>query len=221
MSAHYVIAIDGPAASGKGTLARRLAQHLGFSYLDTGALYRAVGKAVRDGGGNPELESDAVLAAQNLAQSLKPEDLQNPALRTDEAGQDASKVAKYPQVRAALLQFQKDFAASPPEGIAGVVMDGRDIGTVICPDADVKLFVTATPEARSKRRYLELSAKGLKTSMEAVVADMKERDTRDSGRDTAPLKPADDAHILDTSTMDADAAFAAALAIVLKGLKRA
>lgn len=221
MSAHYVIAIDGPAASGKGTLARRLAQHLGFAYLDTGALYRAVGKAVRDGGGNPELESDAVFAAQNLAQSLKPEDLQNPALRTDEAGQDASKVAKYPQVRAALLQFQKDFAASPPEGIAGVVMDGRDIGTVICPDADVKLFVTATPEARSKRRYLEQSAKGLKTSMEAVVADMKERDTRDSGRDTAPLKPADDAHILDTSTMDADAAFAAALAIVLKGLKRA
>lgn len=221
MSAHYVIAIDGPAASGKGTLARRLAQHLGFAYLDTGALYRAVGKAVRDEGGNPDVESDAVLAAQNLAQSLKPEDLQNPALRTDEAGQDASKVAKYPQVRAALLQFQKDFAATPPEGIAGVVMDGRDIGTVICPDADVKLFVTATPEARSKRRYLELSAKGLKTSMEAVVADMKERDARDSGRDTAPLKPAHDAHILDTSTMDADAAFAAALAIVLKGLKRA
>lgn len=220
MSAHYVIAIDGPAASGKGTLARRLARHLGFAYLDTGTLYRAVGKAVRDGGGNPEFESDAVFAAQNLAHSLKAEDLQNPALRTDEAGQDASKVAKYPQVREALLQFQKDFAASPPEGIAGVVMDGRDIGTVICPDADVKLFVTASTEVRSKRRYLELTAKGLKTSMEAVMADMTERDARDSGRDTAPLKPAEDAHILDTSMLDADAAFAAALAIVLKGLQR-
>ncbi len=220
MSAHYVIAIDGPAASGKGTLARRLARHLGFAYLDTGTLYRAVGKAVRDGGGNPEFESDAVFAAQNFAHSLKAEDLQNPALRTDEAGQDASKVAKYPQVREALLQFQKDFAASPPEGIAGVVMDGRDIGTVICPDADVKLFVTASTEVRSKRRYLELTAKGLKTSMEAVMADMTERDARDSGRDTAPLKPAEDAHILDTSMLDADAAFAAALAIVLKGLQR-
>lgn len=216
MKDHIVIAIDGPAASGKGTLARKLAAHFGYAYLDTGALYRAVGKAVRDAGGNPEDESDAVAAALTLAKTMKPQDLQNTALRTDEAGQDASRVAKFPGVRAALLQFQKDFAANPPEGVAGVVLDGRDIGTVICPHADVKLFVTASTEVRSKRRYLELTAKGIDTTMDAVLADMKERDARDSGRDTAPLKPADDAHILDTSDMDAEEAFITALATVAK-----
>lgn len=219
MKDHIVIAIDGPAASGKGTLARKLAKHFGYAYLDTGALYRAVGKAVRDAGGDPEDESDAVAAAQNLAKTLKPEDLQNPALRTDAAGQDASRVAKFAGVRTALLQFQKDFAANPPEGVAGVVLDGRDIGTVICPDADVKLFVTASTEVRSKRRCLELTSKGIDTTMEAVLADMKERDARDSGRDTAPLKPANDAHILDTSDMDAEEAMDAALSIAKKSIK--
>lgn len=219
MKDHIVIAIDGPAASGKGTLARKLAAHFGYAYLDTGALYRAVGKAVRDAGGNPEDESDAVAAAQTLAKTMKPEDLQNAALRTDAAGQDASRVAKFVGVRTALLQFQKDFAANPPEGVAGVVLDGRDIGTVICPHADVKLFVTASTEVRSKRRYLELTSKGIDTTMDAVLADMKERDARDSGRDTAPLKPADDAHILDTSEMDAEKAMDTALSIAEKSIK--
>ncbi len=216
---HIVIAIDGPAASGKGTLARKLADHLGYSYLDTGALYRAVGKAVLDAGGDPDIESDAMDAAQKLASSLKPEDLQDPALRNDAIGQAASKVGKFAGARTALLQFQKDFAAHPSKGVKGVVLDGRDIGTVICPDADVKLFVTASTEVRSKRRFSELTAKGINTSLEAVLADMKERDARDSGRDTAPLKPADDAHILDTSDMDAQKTMDAALSIIQKSLK--
>ena len=210
----FVIAIDGPAASGKGTLARTLAGRLGYAYLDTGALYRLVGYKVLESGGDAADEAVALYAAQNLSQTLKPDDLQNPALRTDNVGQAASKVAKFAGVRAALLQFQKDFAAKPPAGVSGVILDGRDIGTVICPDAPVKLFVTASVEERSKRRYLELTAKGISTTMDDVLADMKERDARDSGRDTAPLKPADDAHILDTSQMDAAAVLEKALSII-------
>lgn len=214
--AHMIIAIDGPAASGKGTLARKLAQRLNYAYLDTGALYRCVGKAVLDAGQDPASEAHAVAAAKSLSGTLKPEDLQDPALRTDVVGQAASMVAKYPDVRQALFDFQRSFAAKPitAEPVGGVILDGRDIGTVICPDADVKLFVTANTEERAKRRYLELTAKGIKTAESAVLAEMVERDARDSGRDTAPLKPADDAHILDTTTMSEGEVMERAISIV-------
>lgn len=213
---HIIIAIDGPAASGKGTLARKLAQRLGYAYLDTGALYRCVGKAVLDAGGDPANEMTAVRAAKSLSGALKPEDLQNPALRNDTVGQAASMVAKFAPVRQALLDFQKEFAAHPvtETPVGGVILDGRDIGTVICPDAPVKLFVTASTEERASRRFKELTGKGIETSYEAVLADMKERDARDSGRETAPLKPAADAHILDTSTMNEGEVMERALSII-------
>jgi cytidylate kinase len=205
-----IIAIDGPAASGKGTLARRLADHLGLAYLDTGLLYRAVGMAVVDAGGDPS-DADAAAAA---ARRLDPEALRNPALRLDEAGQAASKVAAIPAVRAALLDFQRDFARHPPGGARGAVLDGRDIGTVVWPDADHKLFVTASLEKRAERRLKELLARGVATIQEAVLQEMRERDARDSGRSVAPLVPAPDALILDTTELDADQAFAAALGYI-------
>ncbi len=213
---HMIIAIDGPAASGKGTLARRLAQRLDYAYLDTGALYRCVAKAVLDAGQDPANEMHAVRAAKSLSGALKPEDLQNPALRTDTVGQAASMVAKFAPVRQALLDFQKDFAAHPvtSASVGGVILDGRDIGTVICPDAPVKLFVTASTEERASRRFKELTGKGIETTYEAVLADMKERDARDAGRDTAPLKPAADAHILDTSTMSESEVMERAFSII-------
>ncbi|MFA5592884.1 MAG: (d)CMP kinase [Micavibrio sp.] len=211
---HKVIAIDGPAASGKGSLARSLAANLGYAYLDTGALYRAVGHAVLLGGGDPDDARTAIGTAQSLA--IAPEDLQSAALRSDEAGQAASKVAKFAGVREALLSFQKNFAASPPAGFTGVILDGRDIGTVICPDADVKLFITANVEERSKRRFEELQARGINTAYDAVLADMIERDTRDSGREAAPLIAAPDAHIIDTSAMLPDEVVACALEIIVK-----
>ncbi len=215
--AHMVIAIDGPAASGKGTLARRLAQRLSYAYLDTGALYRCVGKAVLDAGGDPASEIDATRAAKALA--LKPEDLQNPDLRTDVVGQAASNVAKFPSVRQALLDFQKRFAMDPEQGqdeksFGGAILDGRDIGTVICPDADVKLFITASVEERAKRRLNELTAKGIQTDFETVLIEMKQRDERDSSRDTAPLKAAPDAHVIDTSTLSEGEVMERALSII-------
>ncbi|PZO88937.1 MAG: (d)CMP kinase [Micavibrio aeruginosavorus] len=209
-----VIAIDGPAASGKGTLARKLAAELGFAYLDTGALYRCVGKAVLDAGGNPADESAAIVAAKSLQQTLKPQDLQNPDLRTDTVGSAASNVAKFPAVRQALFEFQRNFAKTPQQGYGGVILDGRDIGTVIAPDADVKLFVTASVEERTKRRLAELTGKGIETDFETVLADMKQRDERDSARDTAPLKPADNAVLVDTSTMDAQSVMDYALSLI-------
>lgn len=199
-AAVIVIAIDGPSAAGKGTLARRLAAHFGLPHLDTGLLYRAVGLKAEKTGRPPE----------EVAAGLDPADLADPELRTDVAGQAASKVAAMPQVRAKLLDFQKKFALQA----AGAVLDGRDVGTVICPEAPVKLFVTASAEARAERRYRELRAKGVDTIKPRVLAEMAERDRRDSERAAAPLKAAPDAYHLDTSDMDADAAFAAALAFI-------
>jgi cytidylate kinase len=195
-----VIAVDGPSASGKGTLAKRLAAHFRLPHLDTGLLYRAVGWKALQTGRTPA----------EVAAGLAAADLDDPALRSDEAGQQASKVGAIPEVRANLLKFQKEFSYQA----AGAVLDGRDIGTVICPDAAVKLFVTASPEARAERRYQELRARGVDTIKPRVLAEMAERDRRDSERAAAPLKAAPDAWLLDTTEMDADAAFAAALAFI-------
>lgn len=204
-----VIAIDGPAAAGKGTLARRVAAELGFDYLDTGLIYRAVGMNVDRAGFDP---ADPARAGE-AARDLQPEDLQADDLRGDDAAQAASKVAAIPEVRAALLDFQRRFAACPPSG-KGAVLDGRDIGTVVCPDAGIKLYVTASAETRARRRLLELQGKGVATTFETVLDDMRQRDERDSQRAVAPLKPADDAHLLDTSDLDADGAFDAAIAFI-------
>jgi len=202
-----IIAIDGPAAAGKGTLARRLAERFGLALLDTGLLYRAVGmNLVRAGG-----DVDDAAAAEAAARALTPEDLEAGDLRADRAADAASRVSQIPGVRKALLDFQRDFAASPPPGAKGAVLDGRDIGTVVCPDADVKLFVTASTEVRAERRYKELLERGLDAIHGRVLADMKERDARDSDRAVSPLEPAKDAFILDTSDLDADQAFARAL----------
>ena len=195
-----LIAIDGPSASGKGTLAKRLAAHFRLPHLDTGLLYRAVGWTAAHSSRTPA----------EAAAALKAADLENPALRTDEAGQAGSKVAAIPEVRAKLLKFQKEFAYQA----SGAVLDGRDIGTVICPDAPVKLFVTASLDARVERRYQELRARGADTIKPRVLAEMAERDRRDSERAAAPLKAAPDAYHLDTSDMDADTAFAAALTFI-------
>jgi cytidylate kinase len=201
-----IVAIDGPAASGKGTLARRLAAHYGLRHLDTGALYRATGWRVLAAGGDPANAADAV----NAAGEIRPEDTGREELRTDRVAQAASVVAAIPAVRDRLLAFQRDFARTPP----GAVLDGRDIGTVVCPEADAKLFVTASIEARARRRFNELRGRGEDVIYSAVLQDMKQRDARDSGRAVAPLKPAEDAFFLDTSDLDADQAFAAALAFI-------
>ena len=208
-----LIAIDGPAASGKGTLARRLAAHLGYAYLDTGLLYRAVGMAVARAGGDP---ADGAVATA-AAVALDPESAEVLAaadLRSDRAAAAASQVAAIPGVRAALLAFQRRFAARPPGGAAGAVLDGRDIGTVVCPDAPAKLFITASLAVRVERRVKELQERGHPAIVAEVLEEMKARDARDSQRDAAPLRPADDAQVLDTSDLSADAVFAAAVAFV-------
>jgi cytidylate kinase len=203
-----IIAIDGPAASGKGTLGKRLAAHYGLRHLDTGLLYRAVAQAVLDSGH----ALDDVARAVAAAQALDPTQFDEAALKSHAAGEAASVVSAIPEVRAALLRLQQDFAAIPP----GAVLDGRDIGTVICPFADAKIFVTASPEVRAKRRAIEMRRLGQTADETAILADIRRRDERDSKRAVAPLKPAADAHILDTSDLDIDAVLRHAVAIVEK-----
>ena len=205
MTKPIVIAIDGPAAAGKGTLARRLAAELGLPYLDTGLLYRAVGRRVLDGGGDP---TDPA-TAQAAARALDPADLERGDLRSPAADAASSAVAAIPGVRSALFDFQRSFATKN-----GAVLDGRDIGTVIFPDARAKLFVTASPAERARRRWLERRSKGMAADLETVERELRARDERDAERATAPLRPADDAVELDTSDMDAETAFQAALAAV-------
>ncbi len=209
-----IIAVDGPAASGKGTLAKRLAAHLGFAQLDSGLLYRAVAMAVLNAGGDPDDDAAALAAAR----ALEPRDLDDPGLRGDKAARAASRVAVKPAVRAALLAFQRGFAATPPEAAPGAVIDGRDIGTVVCPEASVKIFVTASPEVRAERRHKELLQQGAKSIYAQVLRDLRERDARDSRRNAAPMIAARDAFLLDTTNLDADAAFAAALGFVTSRL---
>lgn len=201
-----VVAIDGPAAAGKGTLAKSLADRLGLPYLDTGLLYRSIGKRMQLDG----LDLDDSVAATAAAEALQPADLERPDLRGREAGELASRVAVHPGVRAALVAFQRVFAAGP----AGAVLDGRDIGTVICPDADVKLYVTASAEVRARRRTDELLAKGRAVDYATILSEVRARDERDSGRAEAPLKPAEDAVVIDTSDLSPDEVLARALQIV-------
>lgn len=198
----FVVAIDGPAAAGKGTLSKAVARHFGFAHLDTGLLYRAVGAKVIAG-------ADPVTAAMGL----DPVDLEDDSLRTPQVAQAASKVAVIPQVRAALVDFQRSFAARD----GGAVLDGRDIGTVICSDADVKLFVTASAERRAERRFRELSDKDIETSFDQVLQDVKARDARDGGRATAPMIAADDAVLIDTSDLTA----AEAIDVAIKAVQAA
>ncbi len=205
-----VIAVDGPAAAGKGTLARRLAAHFGYAWLDTGILYRATAVAVLAAGGDPTDAAAAVAAARGL----DPAFLDDPRRRDEAVADAASRVAAIGAVRAALVDTQRAFARHPPEGSPGAVLDGRDIGTVICPDAAHKIFVTASLEARAGRRLKELQARGVASIHSRVLAEMKERDARDRARDSAPLAASLDALLLDTTDLDADAAFRAALSFI-------
>jgi CMP/dCMP kinase len=208
-----IIAIDGPAASGKGTVARRLAAHFSLAYLDTGALYRAVALSVSRAGGDP---NDADLAAQH-ARGLDPALTEDPDIRTAETGAAASKVAVVPEVRAALLAFQRMFAEHPPAGTKGAVLDGRDIGTVVCPDAEKKIFIIANIEIRAERRFKELLGRGETAIYARVLEDLRERDARDGSRADAPMRQAEDAMLLDTSHLDPDQAFDRARAFVASG----
>jgi CMP/dCMP kinase len=200
-----IIAVDGPAASGKGTIAKALAAHYSLPHLDTGLLYRAVGMAVLEAGGDPASPDDALHAAQRLSSALD-----DPGLKSEAAGKAASLVSAHPGVRAALLDRQKRFATQP----GGAVLDGRDIGTVIAPHADAKLFVTASAEVRAERRFAELKRMGLDVHLDAVLHDIRARDERDSARSSAPLRRADDAALLDTSELTIEAAIAAAISLV-------
>jgi cytidylate kinase len=211
----FVIAIDGPAASGKGTLARRLGERFGLAHLDTGALYRATALLVLDENGDPANPVTAETAARRVGPRL----LDDPRLRADAVAAAASVVAAIPAVRRALLGLQRDFAAHPPAPARGTVLDGRDIGTVVCPQADVKLFITASTETRAARRVKELREQGVPAIYENVLQDLNERDARDSGRRAAPLMAAPDAIIIDTTTLDADVVFERVCDLVARALK--
>jgi cytidylate kinase len=205
-----IVAVDGPSASGKGTLARRLAMVLDLAYLDTGQIYRAVASRVLEAGRDPS-DTEAALAA---AKAVSADDLMRPDLRGERVSQAASIVAAITAVRQALLGFQRDFAARPPGGVRGAVLDGRDIGTVVCPEAEAKLYVTASLAVRARRRHEELLARGADSIYARVLEDMKERDRRDESRPVAPSRPAPDALVLDTSSLDPDEVFETALAYV-------
>jgi cytidylate kinase len=207
-----IIAIDGPAASGKGTLGKKLAAHFGLRHLDTGLLYRAVAKSLTDSGGG----YDDIARAVTAAKALDPARFDEAVLKSQPVGEAASIVSAIPEVRAVLVKLQREFAAEPP----GAVMDGRDIGTVICPDADVKIFVTASPETRARRRAREFAQQGQPIDEAAVLADILRRDERDRSRPVAPMKPADDAHLLDTTDLDIEGAFKTALEIVARAARK-
>ena len=202
-----IVAVDGPAAAGKGTVARAVARHFGYHFLDTGSLYRMVGLAVLRGGGDPNDRAAAIQAAL----TLRPRTYRDEDLRGEDVGRAASIVAVIAEVRAALLDFQREFAGKPP----GAVLDGRDIGTVVCPDADVKLYITASPEVRARRRMMELAERGTTVPHETVLAEIRDRDERDRSRAAAPLVAAADAIVIDTSAMGIEEAVAAAIAATL------
>ncbi len=219
MSQFITIAVDGPSASGKGTLARRLAEQFHLFYLDTGAVYRAAAKYILDTGRNPDDPEAAVSAASYVRDNLTWAMIDDPTLRTDRVADATSRSSRFPAMREILTETQRHYANHPPIHIKhkpfqGSILDGRDIGTVVCPHSDVKLYVTAQPEIRAERRFKELSAKGILTTYETVLQDMMDRDARDSGRSIAPLKLAPDALIIDTSVMDIDTAFEKAVEIV-------
>ncbi|WP_040677564.1 (d)CMP kinase [Rhizobium mesoamericanum] len=211
-STHFTIAIDGPAAAGKGTLSRRIAETYGFHHLDTGLTYRATAKALLDAG----LTLDDEAVAEKMARQVELVGLDRNILSKHEIGEAASKIAVMPAVRRALVEAQRRFSKKAP----GTVLDGRDIGTVVCPAAPVKLYVTASPEVRAKRRYDEIRGKGGVADFDAIFDDVKRRDERDMGRADSPLKPAEDAHLLDTSEMSIEAAFQAAKSIIDAALIR-
>jgi len=206
----FIVAIDGPAAAGKGTLARRLAEEFDLAYLDTGSLYRAVAAKLLAAGGTPADGAAAASAADNLGAA----DLDRVDLRTEAVGAAASQVSAQPAVRAALLAFQRGFAHEPPRGFRGAILDGRDIGTVVCPEACAKLFVTASLEERARRRHEELRARGLDSIYADVLRDMQDRDARDAARDIAPLTAAPDAYTLDTSRLSVEDALREARAVL-------
>ncbi|ACP27307.1 cytidylate kinase [Sinorhizobium fredii NGR234] len=206
-----IIAIDGPAAAGKGTLSRRIAEEYGFHHLDTGLTYRATAKALLDAG----LPLDDEAVAETMAREVELAGLDRSVLSAHAIGEAASKIAVMPAVRRALVEAQRGFSLKEP----GTVLDGRDIGTVVCPDATVKLYVTASPEVRAKRRYDEIIAVGGRADYAAIFEDVKQRDERDMGRADSPLKPAEDAHLLDTSEMGIEAAFQAAKTLIDAALK--
>lgn len=219
MSRFIIIAVDGPSASGKGTLARRLADQFHLFYLDTGAVYRAVAKRILDAGSDPDDVEVAVSAARFVQDNLSWDMIEDPALRTDVVADATSRSCRFPAVREIVTDTLRRYANHPPvkhshKPFQGAILDGRDIGTVVCPDADVKLYVTASAEIRAERRFKELSHKGIATTYETVLQDMMDRDARDSGREASPLRPAVEAIFLDTSVLDADAAFDTATNII-------
>jgi cytidylate kinase len=217
MTKSIIIAVDGTAASGKGTLAKKLAAHFGFAHLDSGALYRLTALAVLQANGDPKSEADALRGAQSIDLTMAGD----PAIRTDKIGQAASHVAAIPAVRQALFDFQRGFLDRPPGGSPGAVMDGRDIGTVIAPEATAKLYIDARPELRAHRRWLELKGMGIERDEAGLLAELNARDAADKSRPISPLKQPPDADLLDTSDLGIDAAFAAALALVSPKIERA